>query len=149
MPPKWVKAMYSRMRFRVAGALGVLVLLALTASSAPAQMASGASAQTEAPRRVRFGRGSSRATVQGVVTRDGRGGDYVLRARSGQTLVVTFKAAGQTVFIVKAPNGDDLTGEGSPPGRVELQLTQTGDYAISVINRDGRRRAFSFTFRVR
>lgn len=133
--------MYSRVRFRAAGALGVLVLLALTAASAPAQ--------TPAPRRVTFKRGSSRAEVQGVVTRNGRGGDYVLRAREGQTLVVTFSAAGETVFIVKAPDGEDLTGEGSPPGRVELQLTQTGDYKISVINRDGRRRGFRFTFRIR
>ena len=129
----------TRKKVMAAGALCLLMLLALAPSDAAAQ----------AETRVRFRRGQRSKTVSGVVTANGRGGDFVLGARAGQTLVIDFAAKGETVFALTAPDGENMAGEGSPAGRVRFKLMQTGDYHISVINRDNRRRKFTFTFTIR
>lgn len=116
--------MTSRKRF---SALALAALLLLSAFAAPADAAE---------RRLRFRRGHASTVVTG------RGdADYVFRARAGQKLVVILRGRGETVFALTSPNGTNMAGEGGT-GRAEFQLEETGDYHLSVINRDGRRRPF-------
>lgn len=122
-------------RRKLAAAFALLLLLAGSAAEAGA---------VQRERRITFRRGQASATVRGVVSASGRGGDYVIRARRGQTMVLVLSARGETVFALRSPSGENLAGEGGA-GRAEFQLTETGDYHISVINRDGRRRNFTLT----
>jgi hypothetical protein len=124
--------MSPRIKFLAASTLIVLLLASLSVSAA-----------TQSERRIRFGRGQTRAVVRGVAS-----GDYIFRARSGQTLVVNLAAGDDTVFALQSPMGTNMAGEGGT-GRAEFQLTETGDYHISVINRDGKRRRFKLTLSIR
>jgi hypothetical protein len=128
----------TRLRRPVAALTLALLAFALATSAASA-----------AEKRIRFARGRTSAVVRGMVYADERGGgDYVLRARSGQTLVVNLTAAGDTVFAVQSPSGENMAGEGGK-GRAEFRLTETGDYHVSVIPRDRKRVKFSLAVGVR
>ncbi|MBV9928984.1 MAG: hypothetical protein JOZ96_28485 [Acidobacteria bacterium] len=114
--------MTPRMR-PMAAALAALMLL--TASGTPAANAAG--------KRLRFPAGHASAVVSGV-----GGGDYVFRAKAGQKLVVILTAPAATVFSLTSPKGTNMAGEGGN-GRAEFQLEETGDYHLSVFNRDSKR----------
>ncbi|MGH9903558.1 MAG: hypothetical protein ACRD68_17265 [Pyrinomonadaceae bacterium] len=94
------------------------------------------SAQAAGKQRIRFARGSTTATVKGVVRGD-RGVVYVLGARKGQTL--TAKISGSTpnndvAFSIDTPAGKSLMGaEGDDYGNQwRGELPETGDYRIEI-----------------
>lgn len=92
-------------------------------------VSSGAAAQKK--QRVRFARGTSSATIKGVV----RGYDcidYIVAARAGQTLSVALAGAKTSpVFTVFLPNGDNLEGA-AQQNDFSGELEESGDYAIRV-----------------
>ena len=123
-----------------ASTLGLLLLLALGAPHAPAKAL--------AEKRITFGRGRTSAVVRGVLTKAGKGGDFVVRARTGQTMSLKLVARGDTVFILQSPTNENLAGEGGK-GSADFDLRETGDYHLSVTNREGRRTPFTLTVKVR
>lgn len=120
--------------------LGLMLLLSLSALPA--------SAKAVAEKRISFRRGQTRAVVRGVLTKAGKGGDFVVRARTGQTMSLTLVARGDTIFILQSPTNENLAGEGGK-GSADFDLKETGDYHLSVTNRDGRRTNFTLTVKVR
>ncbi|HEX7176143.1 MAG TPA: hypothetical protein VF240_12855 [Pyrinomonadaceae bacterium] len=134
--------MFSRRRSVIASTLGVLLL---TLSSIPAAAAVPQGRST----RIRIPRGRTSTAVRGVLTRRNSGGDYVLRARSGQKLFLDLIATReQTVLSLSSPTGENMAGEGGS-GQMEFDLTETGDYKISVFNREGRRDTYRLAVRIR
>lgn len=94
----------------------------------------GAAAQ-DAPRRIRFARGGSSATVEGAVVR-GERAVYLLRARAGQQMRVRVASPeNNAVFQLHSPGGG-----GTLPGAGETDdattwsgaLPRSGDYRIVV-----------------
>lgn len=134
--------MFSGRRRFIAGALGVLLL---TISSIPAAAATPQRGDT----RIRIPRGRTSTVVRGTLTRRNNSGDYVLRARSGQKLFLNLMATReQTVLSLTSPTGENMAGEGGS-GRMEFDLTETGDYKISVFNRENRRDSYRLSVRIR
>ena len=97
-------------------------------------VALGAAAQ-DAPRRIRFARGGSSATVEGAVVR-GERAVYLVGARAGQQMRVRVASPeNNAVFQLHAPGG-----RGTLPGAGEADdatawsgaLPRTGDYRIVV-----------------
>ena len=135
--------MFTGRRRAVASALGVLLLVI---SSIPA--AEAATPQGRATR-IRIPRGRTSTVVRGILRRGNSGGDYVLRARSGQKLFLNLMATReQTVLSLASPTGENMAGEGGS-GQMEFDLTETGDYKISVFNREGRRDSYRLAVRIR
>jgi hypothetical protein len=120
--------------------LGLVLVLTLCALPAPAKAV--------ADKRISFKRGQTSAVVKGVLTKAGKGGDFIVRARKGQTLSLKLVARGDTIFILQSPTNENLAGEGGK-GSAGFDLTETGDYHLSVANRDGRRTNFTLTVKVR
>ena len=134
--------MFSRRRRVIASTLGVLLLII---SSIPAAAATPQRRDT----RIRIPRGRTSTVVRGILTRRNASGDYVLRARSGQKLFLNLMATReQTVLSLASPTGENMAGEGGS-GQMEFDLTETGDYKISVFNRDGRRDSYRLAVRIR
>jgi len=134
--------MFPRRRRVIASTLGVLLLII---SSIPAAAATPQRRDT----RIRIPRGRTSTVVRGILTRRNASGDYVLRARSGQKLFLNLMATReQTVLSLASPTGENMAGEGGS-GQMEFDLTETGDYKISVFNRDGRRDSYRLAVRIR
>ena len=108
-----------------ARAVAALFVVALTLSAA-----SFASAATE--RRIRFGRGQTKARVSGRLKGMRDSVVFVLRARKGQHMRVTIvKSDGPVRSMVASPSGE---GEGQPgTGTIfDEELTETGLYRIRI-----------------
>lgn len=123
-----------------ASTVSLLLLLSLCALSA--------SAKAVAEKRITFKRGQTSAVVRGVLTKAGKGGDFVVGARTGQTLSLKLVARGDTIFILQSPTNENLAGEGGK-GSADFDLTETGDYHLCVTNREGRRTTFTLTVKIR
>lgn len=105
--------------------------------------------------KVLFARGSSSATIRGGV----RGFDtitYLVGARAGQTMTVTFKPAnGSAYFSVTAPGADAAVFMGDVGGnRFSTMLPSSGDYRVQTyLMRNAARRGesagYTITFTVR
>lgn len=110
------------MRMRLFRVVCVLLLLATFAAAAPAA----------SQRRVRFGRGQTKARVSGRLKGMRDRAVFVLRARKGQHMRVTVvRSSGPIRCFVASPSGDE---QGQPgTGLVfDEELTQTGLYRIRV-----------------
>lgn len=104
-------------------ALAVATAIALTAMPVSAQL------QSE----VKFEKGNDNAAVEGVITgREYR--DYVLGARSGQTISVSLITDGTAYFNILPPGSDGVAiYNGSMDGEnASIQLPANGDYTIRV-----------------
>ena len=103
-------------------------VLAATGSSVMAQ--GGGKAE---PNRIEFKRGSTTATVSGVVRNDEQA-EYVLSARQGQRLIIklTNVPAKSSCFDLKGPGGVDGGLEYDCNWNYSKVLPATGDYFITV-----------------
>ena len=99
-------------------------------------------------KRVRFGRGSTTATLKNSVVRGTRD-RYTVGARAGQKMSVTITSIERNaVFTIYTPDGGTLegAGEGEDASKWSGALPASGDYVIEV---GGTRGNATYTLKVR
>ena len=121
-------------------AIGFLFVAALTLSSTEV------SAQT--PKRIEFAKGKSSATIQG--TTGPTGANYVVRARSGQKLVLTLTPRSGVGIKVEISGrfGETVLLREDRGGTFEVGLEESGDYTIFVGTTSGKSAAFTLSVRI-
>lgn len=89
--------------------------------------------QQDRSERVQFARGASSKAIRGTI-RGYEGVDYMVGARAGQTMTVSFQATnGSAYFNVWAPGADRAMFVGSMSGdRFAQTLPANGDYRVQV-----------------
>ena len=136
----------SRLAGRLACALVVTLTLGWATTAAADGEASAASPHPADPgpgqtERIRFAPGTDNATVRGTFD-SGADDRYVLRARAGQTMVLSGAFGGLGVGVL-APDGSPLPG--GPADSITYQLPATGDYTITIGPRRSEATSYSFT----
>ena len=88
--------------------------------------------RVQSPQRIQFGKGKSSATVNGTTGKYGV--TYVIRARSGQKLVLDLAPAATVGIKVKTNGsyGEMVLLREESGGHYEVGLEETGDYTIFV-----------------
>lgn len=94
--------------------------------------------------RVHFQRGRTTAVLKGAVVR-GMSHDYLLGARSGQSMSVHLASSGDVRFTILNPDGDSIA-DYVQDWSGELPLS--GDYRINVLPDTSRRSAIAYTLEV-
>jgi len=104
------------------------------------------SAQT--PKRIEFAKGKSSATVQGTTGQ--AGATYMVRARSGQKLVLTLSPRSGVGIKVETIGrfGDMVLLREERGGTYEVGLEETGEYTIFVGTTSGKSAAFTLSVRI-
>ena len=104
------------------------------------------SAQT--PKRIEFAKGKSSATVQGTTGQTGA--TYMVRARSGQKLVLTLSPRSGVGIKVETIGrfGDMVLLREERGGTYEVGLEETGEYTIFVGTTSGKSAAFTLCVRI-
>ena len=104
------------------------------------------SAQT--PKRIEFAKGKSSATVQGTTGQNGAA--YLVRARSGQKLVLTLTPRSGVGIKVETIGrfGDMVLLREERGGTYEVGLEETGEYTIFVGTTSGKSAAFTLSVRI-
>ena len=136
----------SRLAGRLACALVVTLTLGWATTAAADGEASAASPHPADPgpgqtERIRFAPGTDNATVRGTFD-PGADDRYVLRARAGQTMILSGAFGGLGVGVL-APDGSALPG--GPADSITYQLPATGDYTITIGPRRSEATSYSFT----
>ena len=105
-------------------------------------------ASAQDPTRIQFAKGKNAATVQGTTGKYGT--SYVVRARSGQKIVVTLTP--QTGVGIKVDTngsyGEQVLLREEKGGTYEVGLEETGDYTIFLGSTNGRSAAFTLTVKI-
>lgn len=104
------------------------------------------SAQT--PKRIQFAKGKSSATVQGVTGTTGV--TYVVRAKSGQKLVISLAPASKLGIKVETDGtyGHQVLLSEEQGGTYEVGLEENGDYTIFVGSTNNRSMSFTLTVKI-
>jgi len=105
-------------------------------------------ASAQEPTRIQFAKGKNAATVQGTTGKYGT--SYVVRARSGQKIVVTLTP--QTGVGIKVDTngsyGEQVLPREEKGSTYEVGLEETGDYTIFLGSTNGRSAAFTLTVKI-
>jgi hypothetical protein len=106
------------------------------------------SALGQEPTRIQFAKGKNAATVQGSTGNYGK--TYVVRARSGQKIVLTITP--RTGVGVKVETngsyGEQVLLREERGGTYEVGLEETGDYTIFLGSTNGKSAAFTLTVKI-
>jgi hypothetical protein len=104
------------------------------------------SAQT--PKRIQFARGKSSAVVQGVTGTTGV--SYVIRAKSGEKLVLELKPLTKVGIKVETDGtyGHQILLREENGGIYEVGLEENGDYTIFIGSTNNRSISFTLTVKV-
>jgi len=107
-----------------------------------------AQASAQAPKRIEFAKGKSSAVVKG--TTGSYGTTYVLRARSGQKLVIDLSPASGVGVKVETVGtyGEMVLLREESGGRYEVGLEESGDVTIFVGSTSGKSVAFTLAVRI-
>jgi len=105
--------------------------------------------RAQAPKRIEFAKGKSSATVRGTTGQYGT--TYVVRARSGQMLVLTLTPASGVGIKVETTGrfGHMVLLREERGGTYEVGLEESGDYTIFVGSTNGKSRPFTLNVRIR
>ena len=105
-------------------------------------------ASAQAPKRIEFAKGKSSATVRGTTGQNGA--TYLVRARSGQMLVLTL-SPGSSVGIKVETNGrfgHMVLLREERGGTYRIGLEEAGEYSIFVGTTSGKSAAFTLGVRI-
>ncbi|MFL6468527.1 MAG: hypothetical protein ACJ72Z_11275 [Pyrinomonadaceae bacterium] len=105
-------------------------------------------ASAQEPTRVQFTKGKNLATLQGTTGNYGK--SYVVRARSGQKIVLTLTPrAGVGIKVdTNGSYGEQVLLREEKGGTFEVGLEETGDYTIFLGSTSGRSAAFTLTLKI-
>ena len=109
------------------------ILIGAASLAGPATQARQRGGKAE-PNRIQFKRGTSSASVTGSV-RGGEEAEYVVEARSGQTIYLEVDAAPKNSAVVSKlvqEGGNEISLKKEGPGRWSAKLSQNSDYVIAV-----------------
>ena len=100
------------------------------------------------PTRIQFAKGKNAATVQGSTGSFGK--TYVVRARSGQKIILTITPrTGIGVKVeTKGSYGEQVLLREERGGTYEVGLEETGDYTIFLGSTNGRPASFTVTIKI-
>jgi hypothetical protein len=98
--------------------------------------------------RIQFGKGKSSAVVKGTTGR--YGATYVVRARSGQKMVLHLTPSSKVGIKVEteSADGEMVLLREERGGTYEVGLEESGDYAIFIGSNDGRPVSFTLTVKI-
>jgi hypothetical protein len=104
------------------------------------------SAQT--PKRIQFAKGKSSAVVQGVTGTTGA--SYVIRAKSGEKLVLELKPSTKVGIKVETDGtyGHQVLLREENGGTYEVGLEENGDYTIFIGSTNNRSMSFTLTVKI-
>jgi hypothetical protein len=107
-----------------------------------------ASASAQTPTPIQFARGKSSATVKGNTGSSGM--TYVIKARSGQKLVLTLTPAKQVGIKVETNGsyGEMVLLREERGGTYEVGLEENGDYTIFIGSTNNRPVLFTLTVKI-
>ncbi|HKX82606.1 MAG TPA: hypothetical protein VJL58_00170 [Pyrinomonadaceae bacterium] len=102
----------------------------------------------QTPTRIQFAKGKSSATVTGMTGRYGM--SYVVRAKSGQKLVLTLDPSSKVGIKVETIGrfGEMVLLREERGGTYEVGLEETGDYIIFIGSTNGRSVPFKLSVRI-
>lgn len=126
-----------------------LIRLAVLATVACVWIAPAATVDAQGARRIQFSRGRTGAVVKGLI-KNGRGVEYLLGARAGQTLIVHITSNARNrdvVFSITGPRGEDLSD--GPTTDYSGRLPSSGDWVISVGAFETKTAAFTLEVTIR
>jgi hypothetical protein len=126
----------------------VIKRLAIGFSFVAALLFWSADVRAQEPKRIEFGKGRSSATVRG--TTGPNGSTYVVRARSGQKLVLTLTPRSAVGIKVESTGrfGHMVLLREDQGGAYEVGLEESGDYTIFVGTTSGKSAAFTLSVRI-
>ena len=118
--------------------LAVFAFIGIAAVDSSAQM----------PKRIEFAKGRSSATVNGST--GSYGVTYVVRARSGQKIVVDLDPASGVGIKVETENtdGQQVLLREERGGHYEIGLEEGGDFTIFIGSTKGRSVSFKLTIKI-
>jgi hypothetical protein len=124
--------------FGIAGLLAVIVLFC------------GFQARAQAPIRIQFAKGKSSAVLKGMST-GAYGVTYVLRAKSGQKLVISLTPASNVGIKVETKGrfGEMVLLREEHGGTFEVGIEETGDHTIFVGSLGSNPVTFTMTVQVK
>ena len=112
-------------------------------------IASGIGANAQTPKRIEFAKGKSSATVKGNT--GSYGVTYIVRAKSGQMLVLSLAPASKVGIKVETNgrNGHAVLLREERGGTYEVGLEESGDYTIFVGSANNKPVPFTLTVKTR
>jgi len=107
-----------------------------------------ADVSAQAPKRIEFGKGKSSATIQGATGQNGAA--YVVRARSGQKLLLALSPRSGVGIKVESKGrfGHMVHLREESGGTYEVGLEESGEYTIFVGTTSGKSAAFTLSVRI-
>lgn len=105
-------------------------------------------ASAQEPTRIQFAKGKNSALVLGTTGKYGT--SYVVRARSGQKIVLTLTPRAGVGIKVETDGsyGQQVLLREEKGGTYEVGLEETGDYTIFLGSTNGRSAAFTLTVKI-
>jgi hypothetical protein len=105
----------------------------------------GIQAKAQTPKRIQFAKGKTSTTVKGSTGADGT--TYVVRAKSGQKLVLNLTPAQKVGIKVETDGrfGQTVLLREERGGSYEVGLEESGDYTIFIGSTDGKPVSFTLT----
>jgi pectate lyase len=109
---------------------------------------SGVEAKAQAPKRIQFAKGKASATVKG--TTGTYGATYVVRAKSGQKLVLNLTPSQKVGIKVETAGrfGQTVLLREERGGIYEVGLEESGDYTIFIGSIDNKPVSFALTVKI-
>ncbi len=108
----------------------------------------GVSAKAQTPKRIQFAKGKSSATVKGTTGKYGV--TYVVRAKSGQKLVLKLTPTRQIGIRVEteSADGEMVLLREEQGGTYEIGLEESGDYTIFIGSTENKPVSFSLSVKI-
>jgi hypothetical protein len=109
---------------------------------------SGVEAKAQAPKRIQFAKGKTSTTVKGST--GAYGTTYVVRAKSGQKLVLNLTPAQKVGIKVETDGrfGQTILLREERGGSYEVGLEESGDYTIFIGSTDNQPVSFTLTVKI-